>query len=485
MTATGTMMTAADSMRAVRATAALACAFGTAVLCFGFFRFLLVFPRAALLAVVLELPLLLVGFVVLRLLRPIRSPDLVWSAAALIWGATAAAGCALLANQGLVGLWAKSEGAAFASNWSASLSAPLNEEVLKLCGVVLLVLAAPLTINGPLDGMVYGSLVGLGFQVVENVTYGLNSIPLSGGTNPERSVLSSALLREGITSVGSHWTMTAVAGAGVGFFVHHSRPRAARGGEVTERGWPGGLLPAAACLVTAMGMHVLFDAPRPSIVIKVLVNLVIVAGMYLVLSGRFTERARKVVATQEMAGLIAPAEAGCLLSRRQRWLSLRLAASPAQRRQQLARQRVLLDQLDRDAALVLTLGGSARSGAGIQAQHGHIRDDHSDDDKRHDGQPVREQQDCGEQHRGQRKPQHANRHRADAHADRRDQRQTGQVCQRRAAGRPDEDRREYRPAPEAAHRHAVANGLAHEQQHERAQTVDSGLADERCQRVLA
>jgi len=353
MTTAGTMMTAADSIRAVRATAVLACAFGTAVLCFGFFGFLLVFPRAAVLAVVLELPLLLVGFVLLRLLRPIRSPDFIWSAAVLIWGATAAAGCALLANQGLVGLWAKSEGVAFASNWSASLSAPLNEEVLKLCGVIMLVLAAPLTINGPLDGMIYGSLAGLGFQVVENVTYGLSSIPLSGGTNPERAVLNSALVREGITSLGSHWTMTAVAGAGVGFFVLHSRSRVARGGEVAEQGWRGGLLPAAVCLVTAIAMHVLFDAPQPSILVKVVVNLVVAGAIYLVLSGRFIDRARKVVATEEMAGLIAPAEAGCLLSRRQRWLSLRRVASAAERHRQLARQRLLLDQVDRDAALAL------------------------------------------------------------------------------------------------------------------------------------
>jgi hypothetical protein len=157
VTASGRAFTAADSIRAVRAAAVVACAFGAAVLIFAFFRFLLIFPRAALLTVVLELPLLLIGYGLLRLLRPVRAPALIWSAAALIWGATAASGCALLANDGLVGLWAKGAGSAFAANWSASLSAPLNEEVLKLCGVILVVLAAPLTINGPLDGLIYGS----------------------------------------------------------------------------------------------------------------------------------------------------------------------------------------------------------------------------------------------------------------------------------------------------------------------------------------
>lgn len=371
MTTTGTTLTATESIRAVRVTATLACAFGAAVLSFEFFRFLLVFPRAAVLTVVLELPLLLVGFVVLRLVRPIRAPALIWSAAALIWGGTAAAGCALLANQGLVGLWAKGAGPTFASNWSVSLSAPLNEEVLKLCGVILVVLAAPLTINGPLDGLIYGAIAGLGFQVAENITYGLNSIALAGGTDPDRAVLDSALLRVGITSLGSHWTMTAIAGAGVGFFVRHSRSPVARGGPVGDRpGWRAGLLPAAACLVTAMAMHVQFDAPRLPILIKVLVNLVLTGGFYLILSNRFIERARRTLAAETMAGLITSAEADCLLSRRQRWLSLRQAGSEPARQRLRARQQWILARLDLDAALMAFSAGAPRRSRPAQSPAG-------------------------------------------------------------------------------------------------------------------
>jgi len=93
-----------QSIRLVEVTAVLACAFGTAVLSWQFFRYIGAFPRATLLAVVLEVPLLVVGFVVFRLLRPARQPVLIWSGAAVVWGATAAAGCALLANRGLIGL---------------------------------------------------------------------------------------------------------------------------------------------------------------------------------------------------------------------------------------------------------------------------------------------------------------------------------------------------------------------------------------------
>jgi hypothetical protein len=38
----------------------------------------------------------------------------------------------------------------------------------------------------------------------ENVTYGLNSIAMSGGTSPDRAVLDSALLRVGSAGLGSH-----------------------------------------------------------------------------------------------------------------------------------------------------------------------------------------------------------------------------------------------------------------------------------------
>ncbi len=185
--------TTAQSIRLVRVTAIVLCTFGAGVLIWQFYRILVVFPAPAALAVALEIPLLVVGFVLVPLVRPVRAPALVWSAAAVAWGGTAAAGCALLANRGLIGLWAKGVGIRFAADWSASLSAPLNEEILKLCGVLMIVLAAPLVISGPLDGMVYGALTGLGFQATENMTYGLNSIVLSGATDPARAVADSVL----------------------------------------------------------------------------------------------------------------------------------------------------------------------------------------------------------------------------------------------------------------------------------------------------
>jgi protease PrsW len=328
-----------QSIRLVQITAVVACAFGAAILSWQFFRFLVVFPGPALLALVLEVPLLVVGFVVIRLARPARAPSVSWSGAAVAWGATAAAGCALLANKGLISLWAKDAGPQFAANWSASLSAPLNEETLKLCGVIMIVLAAPRVIRGPLDGMIIGALVGLGFQATENVTYGLNNIVLSGATDPAAAVTNSWLVRVGLTALGSHWTMTAVAGAGVGYIVARLR-----GAD------HGGFLPAVACLLTAVAMHLVFDAPDLATVIKVGVNFAIVIGLYVLLSNAYLGRAHQALAASAAAGNISGEESAMVLSRRRRRRELAMAATAADRRRLAVRQAELLANMERAAA---------------------------------------------------------------------------------------------------------------------------------------
>ncbi len=324
------------SLRIVRVTAAAACTFGGAIVIWAFFQFIRVFPGPTLLAIALELPLLAAGFLLVRVLRPVRNPPLLWSAAATVWGGSAAIGCALLANQGLISLWAKTAGVSFASNWSNSLSAPLNEEVLKLCGVVMVVLAAPGLIRGPLDGMVFGALTGLGFQVVENVTYGLDNIVQSGATNPVGAVTNSYLVRLS-TAVGSHWTMTAVAGAGIGYLVLYGRSRR-------------GIIGAAGCLAVAMGMHLLFDAPHPVAGIKVTVNFVIVAALFGWLNESYRGRAKAVLRRYREAGFVTEDEAARMLSRAGRQRARHRAGSAAGRHAVRARQDDVLEQVESDAA---------------------------------------------------------------------------------------------------------------------------------------
>jgi RsiW-degrading membrane proteinase PrsW (M82 family) len=328
-------MTATAVVRTARISAAVICAAGLAILAWVFAGLIREFSDAAVLAVGLELPVVVTGYWLARLLRPVRPPSRLWSAAAVLWGATAATGCAIFANQGLTTIWAKGAGITFASNWGAALTAPLNEELLKVSGVAMIVLAVPGMIRGPLDGMVFGALAGLGFQVMENVTYGLNAIAQFGATNPPQAVAISAFVRVVITGLGSHWTMTAVSGAGIGFLVS----RGAR------RGW----LPAAGCLATAMGMHLFFDAPGPATAVKVFVNFAIAGGLYVWLRLRYRTRARSALAARIAAGGLSGSEAADLLSRRGRRLAYYRAARD-ERPALAERQRQLVAEIDQTAS---------------------------------------------------------------------------------------------------------------------------------------
>jgi protease PrsW len=328
-------MTVAASMTVVRIAAAVVCMFGAVVLAYEFFRYVAVLPGDTAAAIAVELLLVVIGCWLAGRLRPVHAPALIWSAAAIVWGAAAATGCALLANEGLTGLWAKSAGPAFAANWAASLTAPLNEELLKVCGVVLVVLAAPRVIRGPLDGMVIGALTGLGFQAAENVTYGLNAVALGGAVDPARAVLGSAGYRIGVTGLGSHWAMTAVAGAGVGYLVRRGRA---------------GLPAAFGCLLGAMAMHLLFDAPYVPLVAKVGVNLVAVATLYLALRRGYVARTRGFLAEQVAAGTLTRSEAADLASRRGRQRQLRQAEPGWERERLRAHQQRMLAELDTTVA---------------------------------------------------------------------------------------------------------------------------------------
>ena len=94
------------------------------------------------------------------------------AAAGFVWGAVAAVGAfALLGNDAVMSLYAKGFGASFAYDWGAALTAPVNEELAKGAGVLLLLTLAPQLIRSPFDGLILGAFVGLGFQISEDISY--------------------------------------------------------------------------------------------------------------------------------------------------------------------------------------------------------------------------------------------------------------------------------------------------------------------------
>ena len=92
----------------------------------------------------------------------------------------------------------------------ASVIAPITEEGIKTLSLLLLLLVFRREIDSPVDGLIYGGMVGFGFAAVENVFYLLGAYTEGGIAE----VWSLAFLRAGIFGL-NHAMYTAFAGLGV------------------------------------------------------------------------------------------------------------------------------------------------------------------------------------------------------------------------------------------------------------------------------
>jgi RsiW-degrading membrane proteinase PrsW (M82 family) len=131
------------------------------------------------------------------------------------WGAIAAPfGVALPANMALLEIWTKVGGSAFAGDWAAGLTAPIDEEWSKALGLVLLIGLAPRLVRSAYDGFLIGAFVGLGFQVFEDVAYVYNGAAQTFGVNQLGSALETFVYR-GAAGIVSHALFSAIFCAGV------------------------------------------------------------------------------------------------------------------------------------------------------------------------------------------------------------------------------------------------------------------------------
>jgi RsiW-degrading membrane proteinase PrsW (M82 family) len=178
-----------------------------------------------------------------------REPPLLL-ATAFAWGAMVATMAAMPGNRALLGLTAKLVSPDFAMAWGPAIASPAVEELLKALGLVMLVLVARRQINSVLDGMVYGALIGLGFQVVENVFYALNAVEMANNGDTVGPVVATFFLRGFLAGLWSHTLFSALAGAGIAWFlVRTDKPRQLR--------W-GGLLLG---LFLAWAIHFIWNSP--------------------------------------------------------------------------------------------------------------------------------------------------------------------------------------------------------------------------------
>ncbi len=167
------------------------------------------------------------------------------AAAGFIWGALGAVGAfALLGNDAVMSLYSKTFGASFTFDWGAALAAPIDEELAKGAGVLLLLTLAPRLIRSPFDGLILGAFVGLGFQISENISYAWIGAANSFG---DLGATWSTIIARTLASIPSHWIYTGIFGAGLIWFI--GRP------EVPARKGLG-----VGLMLSAMVMHGLWDA---------------------------------------------------------------------------------------------------------------------------------------------------------------------------------------------------------------------------------
>ncbi|MFC4336228.1 PrsW family intramembrane metalloprotease [Salininema proteolyticum] len=261
-----------------------------------------------------------------RIFRPVQAPPWNGTVLAVLWGGTAATGIALAANSPLSDYLTKAFGFDFSTSWGAAFTAPLNEETAKLLGVLLLAAMSSRLVRTPADGFAYGALVGLGFLVAENVTYALNAVLSAGGVGP--AIMSTLVTgtRLGLTVWGSHWAMSAVAGAGVGYLV-------ARWGVPLGRR----VLVAAGCWVLAMAMHFQFNSPAFEGYawggsIKATINLVVAVSVFIVVRRAFRRRWAEAVQEEVDSGALLRMEAMAIGRRHSRSRYRRHYSQPGRQR---------------------------------------------------------------------------------------------------------------------------------------------------------
>jgi RsiW-degrading membrane proteinase PrsW (M82 family) len=115
---------------------------------------------------------------------------------AFVWGAVAATfWIALPANGALLSLYGKAFGQAWVNDWGAGLTAPINEEIGKGLGIILLLGLARRLVRSPFDGLIIGAYIGLGFQISEDVLYAFNNTAMNFGADQAGSAWNIVLVR--------------------------------------------------------------------------------------------------------------------------------------------------------------------------------------------------------------------------------------------------------------------------------------------------
>jgi RsiW-degrading membrane proteinase PrsW (M82 family) len=168
-----------------------------------------------------------------------------------LWGAIAVLPLALATNNSLVELWVKLFGPGVGLGWIVAIIPPPVEEILKFIGIVLIFLMARSEFDDVLDGFVYGALVGLGFQIAEDMFYFFTHfIGPAQGVNEIGALIEGYWIRVISSGLYSHPLYAGLSGMGLAYWATRSDQPLRR----RQMFLVGGLL-------LAIALHVFWNAP--------------------------------------------------------------------------------------------------------------------------------------------------------------------------------------------------------------------------------
>ncbi len=213
-------------------------------------RFGMTYPLATLTATVLFALFAVPFWIIVSELDFLEREPISLRLVAFAWGGLVATAVSIPGSAALENLVAKLGSPHLAAEWGAALAAPTVEEIAKTLGVAAVVLIARGHVDSVLDGVVYGALVGLGFQIVENIVFAIGAVALAGQGDVVRPVVVTFLVRGFLSGMWSHTLFGALAGVGIGYLmVRRDRPRRMRIGV------------AALCVLGAWAFHLLWNSP--------------------------------------------------------------------------------------------------------------------------------------------------------------------------------------------------------------------------------
>jgi RsiW-degrading membrane proteinase PrsW (M82 family) len=211
--------------------------------------YLTAYPAAWFLSVLLLAAVAIpVGLIIYRLDQFEPEPATL-IAVALLWGGVVALSFAAIANSWLLTFLQRFLSPDQLDAWGAAIVAPINEEFYKGAGLVMIFYMVRNEIDSLMDGLVYGAMIGLGFQVVENVQYFVHAAAQSGA-GQIGPVISTFFVRVLLAGLYSHMLFTGLLGFGFAYFV-------------TRRSAPMRRRVAVLCLlvVLAWAAHFVWNSP--------------------------------------------------------------------------------------------------------------------------------------------------------------------------------------------------------------------------------